>query len=90
LRRSYRILALCAASLVPVLALADLFSFNTGGAQQFIVTTTGEYQILADGAQGGSGYGGTTRGLGAEIGGDFSLTAGQGQFWTRNPAYLTS
>jgi hypothetical protein len=76
LKRSYCILALCATSLIPVPAFADLFSF-TGGEQQFTVTTTGEYQIVAYGAQGGNGYANTTGGLGAEIGGDFNLTAGQ-------------
>ena len=35
--------------------------------------TTGSYQILAFGAQGGNAAGG----LGAEIGGDFTLTAGE-------------
>src|SRR5437016_5281061 len=48
----------------------------TGAIVDFTVPTTGTYQILAFGAQGGSGrYGGGGRG--AEIGGDFNLTAGE-------------
>jgi hypothetical protein len=56
----------------------------TGAIVTFTVPTTGLYQIVAFGAQGGSGpsrpTGGPspyTGGLGAEIGGDFSLTAGE-------------
>src|SRR5947207_14515050 len=56
------------------------FTF-TGSVVTFTVPTTGSYQILAFGAQGGNseiragsfGVGG----LGAQIGGDFSLTAGE-------------
>ena len=41
--------------------------------------TDGVYQIIAYGAQGGDGFNffGTVGGLGAERGGDFTLTAGQ-------------
>jgi hypothetical protein len=43
-----------------------------------MVPTTDTYQILASGAQGGNlTSGGTGGGLGAEIGGDFSLAAGE-------------
>jgi hypothetical protein len=50
--------------------------FNyTGTVEQFIVPSTGSYQILAFGAQGG-GAGNFDGGLGAEIRGDFQLTAG--------------
>ena len=49
-----------------------VFDFTfTGSLVNFTVPITDTYQILAFGAQGGS-----TGGLGAEIGGDFSLTAG--------------
>jgi hypothetical protein len=51
----------------------------TGQIVDFIVPTTGTYQILAFGAQGGSAIGisagpSTPGGEGAEIGGDFNLT----------------
>jgi PEP-CTERM motif len=50
----------------------------TGAVQTFTAPTTGTYQILAFGAQGGSGGAtGAAGGGGAEIGGDFSLTAGE-------------
>ena len=64
-------------------ACATPFDFAyTGSLVDFTVPTTGTYQILAFGAQGGNvastvfnqtGPGG----LGAEIGGDFDLTAGE-------------
>src|SRR6266446_2108111 len=63
-------------------AHATLFDFTySGGLVTFTIPTTDTYQILAFGAQGGnseirlgsSGAGGR----GAEIGGDFSLTAGE-------------
>jgi hypothetical protein len=56
------------------------FTF-TGSLVDFTVPTTGPYQILAYGAQGGSGINGFGRvsmgGRGAEIGGDFTLSAGE-------------
>jgi hypothetical protein len=60
-------------------ASAATFPFDfTGMVQTFTVPMTGAYQILAFGAQGGSGGAtGAGGGLGAEIGGDFSLTAGE-------------
>jgi hypothetical protein len=62
-------------------ARAVPFEFTyTGGLVNFTVPTTGTYQILAFGAQGGTvNFLGTvgTGGRGAEIGGDFSLTAGE-------------
>jgi PEP-CTERM motif len=70
-------------------ACATPFDFAfTGSLMDFMVPQTGTYQILAFGAQGGSGactipvfcFGGPpggAGGLGAEIGGDFSLTAGE-------------
>jgi PEP-CTERM motif len=65
-------------------ARAVPFDFTyTGSLVTFTVPTTDTYQILAFGAQGGNvpplGIGGTVGigGRGAEIGGDFSLTAGE-------------
>ena len=51
----------------------------TGTLVTFTVPSTGTYQILAFGAQGGNSTvaAGGQGGLGAEIGGDFSLTAGE-------------
>ncbi len=59
-----------AASAAPV-----TFSY-TGGFQSYTASTTGLYNILAFGAQGGSGSGGFGGG-GADIGADFTLTAGE-------------
>ena len=51
---------------------------NQGTVVQFeTITTSGTYEIDAYGAQGGAGSGGTTGGNGAEISGDFILTAGE-------------
>jgi hypothetical protein len=61
---------------------------STGSLIDFTVPATGDYQILAFGAQGGSGTGGLAGGgppalhtgpggRGAEIGGDFILNAGE-------------
>lgn len=68
-----------AASGAPAGAVPFDFTF-TRSLVTFTVPTTAIYQILAFGAQGGSGnFGGTigAGGRGAEIGGDFSLTAGE-------------
>ena len=61
-------------------ARATLFDFTySGSLVDFTIPTTGTYQILAFGAQGGNatalpvGPGGK----GAEVGGDFNLTAGE-------------
>jgi hypothetical protein len=54
----------------------NTFSF-TGTVEEYTVEATGLYDITAFGAQGGSGYGGTIGGLGAEIGGEFLLTQGE-------------
>src|SRR5690242_4602059 len=62
----------------PARAVPFDFAF-TASLVTFTVPTTASYQILAFGAQGGSGdFGGTigAGGRGAEIGGDFSLDAG--------------
>src|SRR5437879_2415432 len=53
-----------------------VFDFTyTGSLVTFSVPTTDAYQILACGAQGGKSE--ERGGLGAEIGGNFSLTAGE-------------
>ncbi len=58
-------------------AAADLFSY-TGGVQTFTAPVAGQYQITADGASGGNETSGVrVGGLGAEIGGTFTLTAGE-------------
>ena len=53
-----------------------IFASDGNRFQGFTAPTDGIYEIVAFGAQGGSsfGHGG---GLGAEIGGDFVLTAGE-------------
>jgi PEP-CTERM motif len=62
-------------------AHATPFDFTySGSLVDFTIPTTGTYQILAFGAQGGSGsFMGVVGpgGQGAEIGGDFTLTAGE-------------
>jgi hypothetical protein len=64
-------------------ARATPFDFTyTGSLVTFTVPESGLYQILAFGAQGGSGMfsgtlGGAVGGRGAEIGGNFSLTVGE-------------
>jgi hypothetical protein len=61
-------------------ARATPFDFTyTGSLVTFTVPTTDTYQILAFGAQGGSNtfFSDNVGGLGAEIGGDFSLTGGE-------------
>src|SRR5262249_18185135 len=76
-KRIYLLLAMCGASLIPLPALADTFTFmSPGGVQQFTAPTTGKYDIVAFGASGGNGAGGLGGG-GAEIGGDFNLTMGE-------------
>ncbi|MGA7237718.1 MAG: hypothetical protein WBY44_18675, partial [Bryobacteraceae bacterium] len=59
-------------------AAADLFSYNGAVAQTFTAPVDGQYQITADGASGGNETSGVrVGGLGAEIGGTFTLTAGE-------------
>src|SRR6202047_3634406 len=63
-------------------AHATLFDFTySGSLVDFTVPTSDTYQILAFGAQGGNSQSFTdgigAGGRGAEIGGDFSLTAGE-------------
>ena len=58
-------------------ACSELQTRCDGGLQSFIVPASGLYDIVAIGARGGAGAYGAPGGLGAEIGGDFSLTAGQ-------------
>jgi hypothetical protein len=59
-------------------ARAVLFDFTYTGSLVNFTVPTDTYQILAFGAQGGSSlaFGIGAGGRGAEIGGDFSLTAG--------------
>src|SRR5689334_2806411 len=82
-------LSLCGATLVALLAVTSYaravpFDFTyTGSLVAFTVPATDTYRILAFGAQGGNSGpftdGGATGmgGRGAEIAGDFSLTAGE-------------
>ena len=60
-------------------AAADTVPFvdTTPGPGTFTAPETGVYDILAFGAQGGAGTFGHVGGLGAEVGGDFALTAGE-------------
>ena len=61
---------------------ADTVSYTcVNGEQQYLINTSGSYEIVAYGAAGGNGAGGFNTptpggGLGAQIGGDFNLTAG--------------
>ena len=68
---SSMVIILCSGAI----ASAQDFAY-TGGFQTFDVLTTGIYNIMAYGAQGGGGEG-TSGGFGAQVGGNFSLTAGQ-------------
>lgn len=49
----------------------------TGGIQSWTVPATGTYHLVATGAQGASGDSGFVGGHGAQVAGDFALTAGQ-------------
>jgi hypothetical protein len=78
-------LLLTSASLVALLAAAPIASATTisftGAAVNFTVPTTGEYEIIVLGAQGGSsrnasGNGGAG-GKGAQISGQFTLAGGE-------------
>src|SRR6266850_2982856 len=80
-----RLIFLTGAALLSVIvaataAKATTIDFNhTGGIVSFTVPVTGTYDITAFGAQGGvnTGVVVNSAGLGAEAGGQFSLTAGQ-------------
>ncbi|MGA3187994.1 MAG: hypothetical protein ABSF22_12865 [Bryobacteraceae bacterium] len=70
--------ALLAFSLAILPACATEISYNGVGVQTFNVLTTGTYDIVAYGAQGGTSTSlPNPGGLGAEIGGIFNLTAGE-------------
>jgi hypothetical protein len=58
---------------------ADTVNYgSTGSIQTYSVPTTGVYNITAAGAQGGQSlYEGVSGGLGAQVGGSISLTAGE-------------
>ncbi|HEV2444436.1 MAG TPA: hypothetical protein VGS58_00880 [Candidatus Sulfopaludibacter sp.] len=60
--------------MLPVVASATTITY-TGGVQTYTVPSTGYYRMVAYGAQGGGTFE-SAGGLGAEIGGDFALTAG--------------
>lgn len=64
-----------AASSGAVHAAPVVFDY-TGALATYTVTTTGTYDLLALGAQGGSSGSGFAGGLGAKVTGGFSLTAG--------------
>ena len=49
----------------------------SGGIQSWTVPATGTYHLVATGAQGASGDSGFVGGHGAQVAGDFALTAGQ-------------
>ena len=63
------------ASLATAAAAPITFGY-TGSVQTFTAPAAGSYDILASGAQGSSALG-NAGGLGAEIGGDFALNAGE-------------
>ena len=54
------------------MATSEQFS-PTGSIQTFTVQTSGDYEIIAEGAAGGEGGGGNPGGESAEAGGTFSL-----------------
>ncbi|MEZ7900945.1 MAG: hypothetical protein QMC34_03465, partial [Flavobacteriales bacterium] len=56
--------------------LNGMVTINTQGIQEWVVPVTGNYSIDVFGAQGGTG-GGNAGGLGANMTGEFALTAGQ-------------
>ncbi len=64
----------CLSALLSSSLLADTLNF-TGNAQQYTISATGIYSITLAGAQ-GAGASGYLGGLGALIGGDYSLTVG--------------
>lgn len=67
------------ACLASAAAQADTFSFS-GIEETYVVPSTGIYEVIAYGAQGGSfaaGSASASGGLGAEIGGTVSLISGQ-------------
>ncbi len=64
----------CLSALLSSSLLADTVNF-TGNAQQYTISATGTYSITVAGGQ-GAGASGYLGGLGALIGGDYSLTLG--------------
>jgi hypothetical protein len=56
--------------------MSETFTYNGAIIQSDTITTSGTYDLVAYGAQGGAGAG-TTGGNGAEIGGQFVLTSGE-------------
>jgi hypothetical protein len=58
-------------------AAADVFTYDGSTVQTFTASVAGVYDIVAYGASGAGSSHDTSGGLGAEIGGDFTLTAGE-------------
>ena len=75
-RCSLGFLVLVVVLLMTRTASAGVILSFTGGFQTYTVDTTGLYNIVAYGAQGGNNFS-DPGGLGAQIGGDFLLTQGQ-------------
>ncbi|MDE2008104.1 MAG: hypothetical protein KGI51_16145, partial [Rhodospirillales bacterium] len=61
--------------LTPLAGAAPVFSSATPGTTGFTIQTTGLYDILVEGAQGGNAAG--PGGLGAKVEGELTLTAGE-------------
>lgn len=86
-RPSYRkeltlLLCLAATALTSMATPLSISFAYTGGLQTFVAPTAGLYDIIAFGAQGGTGFGFIpgfpgAGGGGAEIGGEFTLAAGE-------------
>jgi hypothetical protein len=77
-----RRILLAGASLMAITAAsadAETWTYNyTGSIQTFAVPTTGTYNIIANGAQGGSSKDNVgAGGLGAQVSGNFTLNAGE-------------
>lgn len=75
--RNFLAAAALGAALAPVAVSAAPITFSyTGALQTYIVPADGHYELMAYGAQGGDHLTVASGGLGAQIGGDFLLTAG--------------
>ena len=72
--------ALVCAAWVPVAQATPITFDYSGSSTLWTVPTSGIYQIVAYGAQGGGQYSDGIGGHGAEIGGSFTLTAGESLF----------
>lgn len=75
--RKWMAMAALGAVIAPAAAYATPTTLSyTGSLQTYIVPTDGHYEIMAYGAQGGALPSVNQGGMGAQIGGDFLLTAG--------------